>query len=135
MPRAAVSAPHILVADADADVRTYIAGCLHVYAGVRTSQASDGREALYLARALAPDLIVAGHWMPGLNGAALCRALHARRATRAIPVLLVRDEPSRANDRALGDGEVVKPFNASHLRTEVERLLGTPLRPRLHDAP
>jgi len=131
MPPVPDPAPHILVADADADVRTYIAGCLRVHTEVHISQAADGREGLFLARALRPDLVIAGVRMPGLDGVSLCRALRADQATRKIPVLLVRDQPS---DEDVGDGRLVKPFNASHLRMEVERLLGKPLHPQLPDS-
>jgi len=131
MPPVPDPAPHILVADTDADVRTYIAGCLRVHTEVHISQAADGREGLFLARALRPDLVIAGFRMPSLDRVPLCRALRADRTTSKIPVLLVRDQPS---DEDAGDGGLVKPFNTSHLRMEVERLLGKPLRPRLPDS-
>jgi len=131
MPPVSASAPHILIADVDADVRTYIAGCLRIHTEVHMSQAADGREALFLARALRPALVIAGFRMPGLDGVSLCRALRADPPTSGIPVLLVWDE---APDETAGDGGLVKPFNASHLRVEVERLLGKPLRPRLPDS-
>ncbi len=101
MPPVPDPAPHILVADTDADVRTYIAGCLRVHTEVHISQAADGREGLFLARALRPDLVIAGFRMPGLDRVPLCRALRADRTTSKIPVLLVRDQPS---DEDAGDG-------------------------------
>ena len=118
-------APHlltVLVADDDADMRRYVAGCL--VGPVRILEASDGLDALRLARALTPDLVIADVVMPGLDGHALCEALHAGAATAAIPVLIVSGETR--GPPGCADGFLSKPFNAACLRAAVGRLLVFP---------
>ena len=117
-------APRVLIVDDDADMRLYLRSCLRTlsgYGSVRVHEAADGREALHLAHALLPDLVISDVFMPGLDGEALGDALKADARTAPIPLLLISGEtrpfPPCAN------GFLQKPFNASRLRTEVVRLL------------
>ncbi len=116
----------VLVADDDDDMRLYIRSCLQSGGDIQIAEAADGAEALALAQTLHPDLIVSDLVMPGLDGAALCRALKADAQTRDIPFLLVSGEaPAFCADRFLA-----KPFNAAGLLAEVYQLTspsGTPL--------
>jgi CheY-like chemotaxis protein len=116
----------ILVADDDADMRLYLAGCLRGFgwAALTVTQAANGRDALLLARTLTIDLIICDLVLPGLDGPALCRTLKADAATAAIPILLVSGEVRVLPDCA--DGFLEKPFNAAGLRAQVERLLARP---------
>ena len=116
----------ILVADDDADMRFYLRSCLGTldlsgYGSVRVHEAIDGREALHLARALLPDLVISDVVMPGLDGEALCNALKANAETTVIPLLLISGE-TRAPPR-YASGFLQKPFNATRLHAEIERLL------------
>jgi CheY-like chemotaxis protein len=113
----------ILVADDDADMRLYLAGCLRGFGwgGLAVAEAGNGRDALLLARTLAFDLIISDLVMPGLDGLALCRAIKADVTTAAIPFLLISGEVRAPPDCA--DGFLEKPFNAARLRVHVERLL------------
>jgi CheY-like chemotaxis protein len=115
--------PHVLIADDDPEMRAYIRHGLRGTAHV--VEAADGAEALSLARRGLPDLVIADIRMPGLDGHALCAALHADAATRDVPVLLVSGEPRR--EAACADGFLAKPFNAARLRDAVAGLL--PPRP------
>jgi CheY-like chemotaxis protein len=115
----------LLVVDDDADMRLYVRGCLRAMSIERVLEAADGREALHLARGLSPDLIISDIIMPGLDGLALCRALKVDIGTRSIPILLLSGE-TRAPPTD-GDGFLPKPFNATRLRAEVERLLARPI--------
>lgn len=127
VPSPSFPTPSILIADADGDIRQYMAGCLQAVSPVRIWQAADGREAFYLARALRPHLVISSDTLAGLDGAALCRALGAEGRTQGIPVLIVSSEERAAGP---GDGLLVAPFNAARLQAEVERLLGRPLTPQ-----
>lgn len=113
----------VLVADDDADMRLYLAGCLHGFwpVGLAISEAANGREALLLARKLAFDLIISDIVLPGLSGVALCRALKADPSTAPIPVLLISGEI--LSEHSCGDAFLAKPFNAAGLRSHVDRLL------------
>jgi CheY-like chemotaxis protein len=102
----------VLAADGDADLRRYVAGCLG--SSVCVHEAADGTAALVLARAVHPDLLISDVWMPGLDGPALCVALHADPAPAAILVLVISVEP-RATPGS-GDGFLTKPSSAAGLR-------------------
>ena len=52
-------------------------------------EASDGREALALALARRPDLIVADSRLPGISGIELCQILRRDLATRLTPIVMV----------------------------------------------
>lgn len=121
----------ILVADDDADMRLYLAGCLRGFglAALTVTEVGNGRDALLLARTLAFDLIISDLVMPGLDGLAFCRALKADAATASIPFLLVSGETRGPPDCA--DGFLEKPFNAAGLQAHVERLLARPPSPLL----
>lgn len=116
--------PLVLVADGDPDLRAYIRDAL-ARGGADSAEAANGPEALVLTRALRPDLVVSDARMPGLGGVALCRALRDDRLTRSVLVLLVSGGTRAPPPCA--DGFLAKPFNASVLRAEVERLLARPI--------
>ncbi len=109
-------------------MRDYIAACLHVLTSVHVYEAADGLEALHLARGVRPALIIAERALPRLSGLAFHRALRADPRTRQVPVLVIADE-ALPSAFAFGEGVLAKPFNATGLRVEVERLLGQPLAP------
>jgi CheY-like chemotaxis protein len=67
--------------------------------GYRVVAAPDGAEALRLAAAERPDLILLDMLMPKLTGGQVLRALRADAATRAIPVLVLSNS-SREQDVA-----------------------------------
>ena len=107
----------VLVADGDAYMRAYLARSLSLFGVGRVILAADGREALHLVAVA--DLLISDVRMPGLDGEALCRAVHAR--APGTPVLLVGDGPHAASSEP--DGFLPKPFNAGALRRAVERLV------------
>jgi len=86
--------------------------------------ARDGEEALRLARAERPDLVILDLLLPGLDGLDVCRALR-RESQLPIIMLTARDEEV---DRVLGlelgaDDYVVKPFSVRELMARVKSVL------------
>lgn len=57
--------------------------------GHEVLQARDGAEALRLARARRPQLVVTDHVMPRLSGLELCRALRREPGLEEVPVILL----------------------------------------------
>ncbi len=111
----------ILVADDNADMRTYLTRLLGEHWTVEA--VVDGTAALSVARARPPDLLLADIMMPGLDGIALVGALRADAATTAIPVVLLS---ARAGEEAIIEGlesgavdYLVKPFAAHELLARV----------------
>ena len=54
-------------------------------AGFKVTFATDGLEALELARTLRPTIVITEILVPGLDGLALCRRLKADETTRKAP--------------------------------------------------
>ncbi len=95
-------------------------------AGYEIHGASDGPEALRLARLHRPDLVVLDVMLPGLDGIEVMRQLHEGPGERTAVILLTaRGEES---DRLVGlrrgaDDYVVKPFSPAELVARVDAVL------------
>ena len=88
--------------------------------------ARDGAEALALAQAERPDLIIMDLSLPGIDGWEATRRLKADPATRAIPVIALSAH-AMAGDReealAAGcDDYDTKPVDYARLRAKIEAL-------------
>ena len=96
--------------------------------GHQVIRASTGSEALSLARAERPDLILMDIQLPGLDGLTVTRALKARPDTSGIPVIGISAYALRDDvERALEAGCVAylsKPLDTRHFRDLVAGLLG-----------
>jgi len=93
-------------------------------AGFLVSTASDGFEALEVAAATSPDLIVLDRMLPGIDGAEVCRRI---RLSSAVPVILLTALGS-TDDRIAGleagaDDYLTKPFSPRELVLRVQSIL------------
>jgi DNA-binding response OmpR family regulator len=86
--------------------------------------AGDGREALALAHAQSPDLILLDLMLPGLDGFDVCREL---RKTSSVPVIMLTargEEIDRVVGLELGaDDYVSKPFSVRELLARIKAVL------------
>ena len=107
--------PSVLVCDDEPNLRELIRVSLGP--GYAVHEASDGEEALALARSLAPDLLVLDLMMPRLNGLDVLARLKADPALERTRVLVVTAQPASEEEaRAKGaDGVIVKPFAPEEL--------------------
>jgi DNA-binding response OmpR family regulator len=116
----------ILVADDDPDIRDIVSFRLE-RAGYETVQASDGEEALRLARERPPALCILDVMMPRVNGFEVVRELRGDPSTGNIPVLMltasVQDRDVARGFETGADDYLKKPFNASELLARVAALL------------
>ncbi len=84
-------------------------------------RAHDGREALQLARAQRPNLVVTDHMMPRLSGVELCRALRTDEVLSAVPVILLSAAiPPEAVE---AHAWLSKPFELDEFEDLVKRTL------------
>jgi len=117
----------VLVADADAEARWFYVGILRGV-GARVIEARDGLQALELARAEAPDLILADVVMPRLDGLALCAAVRREPLLDGVPVALLswQDEfHHRARELGADAQEYLrKEIPADEILERLSRLLG-----------
>jgi DNA-binding response OmpR family regulator len=96
-------------------------------AEVRVVEASDGVEALTLARRLRPDLILLDVHMPRLDGLEACRQIRRDPALAQTPIVMLTaagQEADRARGREAGADEyLTKPFSPLALLALVEALV------------
>lgn len=116
----------ILVADDDPDIRDIVSFRLE-RAGYETVQASNGDDALRLARERPPALCILDVMMPRVNGFEVVRELRGDPSTANIPVLMltasVQDRDVARGFETGADDYLKKPFNASELLARVAALL------------
>ncbi|WP_446423766.1 response regulator [Mailhella sp.] len=126
----------ILVVDDEADIRDLLVFNLK-REGYDTLEASDGAEALELARSRRPSLILLDVMLPRLDGLAVCRELGKDRSTEHIPVIMLTargDDVDRIVGFELGaDDYVVKPFNTRELLLRVKAMLRRRVQPEDED--
>jgi signal transduction histidine kinase/DNA-binding response OmpR family regulator len=105
----------ILVIDDDAAARDLLSRTLED-AGHRVVTATDGREAVQLARTLRPSAITLDVIMPDMDGWAVLRELKIHPETRDIPVIMVTMTDDREMGYALGATDfLTKPIERGHL--------------------
>lgn len=86
--------------------------------------ASDGREALEMARDRKPDLIVLDLMLPSVDGLEVCRSL---RQESGVPIIMLTarttDEDKLAGLNIGADDYVTKPFSPGELAARVRAIL------------
>jgi signal transduction histidine kinase len=111
----------ILLADDNADMRSYVKRLLSAYWTVEA--VPDGAVALARARQNPPDLVLSDVMMPKLDGFRLLSELRKDPKTRTISVILLSaraGEESRVEGLDAGaDDYLVKPFSAQELVARV----------------
>jgi DNA-binding response OmpR family regulator len=116
----------ILVVDDEPQVRDMVAFKLAAR-GHQVVRASDGEQAMALAAAEHPDLIVLDVVMPRLNGFEVLGRLKADAHLHRIPVIIVSarggEHDVRTGRRRSAVDYVVKPFSLKDLAARVERVL------------
>jgi CheY-like chemotaxis protein len=93
--------PRILLVDDSEEQRTFYATVLQPTAVVAT--ATRGEDALAMASADPPDVIILDVMMPGMDGWETCRQLKAQPLTAAVPIVMLTsldgvDVPARARE-------------------------------------
>jgi PAS domain S-box-containing protein len=111
----------VLIVDDNADMRDYVRRLPTGQYDV--SIAANGEQALVLALADPPGIVIADIMMPGMDGFALLQALRANPRTRTVPVILLSaraGEEARSEGMEAGaDDYLVKPFSARELLARV----------------
>jgi CheY-like chemotaxis protein len=105
--------------------------------GYETLLAVDGREAVDVARAETPDLILMDMSLPGLDGWEATRQLKAAAQTRGIPVIALTAH-AMAGDREKAlevgcDDYDTKPVEVARLLGKIESLLRDKVAPGRED--
>jgi DNA-binding response OmpR family regulator len=98
------------------------------FEGYQTVAATTGEDALLLAAAHGPDLILLDVMMPRLSGWDVCRALRERGIEAPVIMLTARaEEADRVRGLELGaDDYITKPFSLRELLARVRAVLRRP---------
>lgn len=115
----------ILVADDELNIRLLVGNLLGEDYDVL--KASNGAEALDLARRQKPGLILMDIMMPNMDGYSACHAIKNDEATAKIPVVMVTavgQDLNRMFAKQMGaDGYITKPFQLKDLLDTIDRFL------------
>jgi len=118
----------ILLADDEPAVRRLVTATLADESRYQILEASDGAEALRLARAERPAIILLDVNMPELDGIEVCRALKSDPSTAGIVIEMLTamaQTADRERGMAVGaDSFFTKPFSPLALLEKVEEVLG-----------
>ena len=113
----------VMVVDDEADVRTFLTAVLKK-AGYRVVTAEDGGQALKVAEAEGPDLIVLDLQMPDQTGTDFYRRLMKLDALRDTPVIVVSGIAGRHLAVSRPFAVFDKPIVPDEFIETVERALG-----------
>lgn len=116
----------ILIADDEPNIRSLVSRMLGK--DYIVIEATNGEEAIDIAKRQEPDLILMDLMMPKMDGYAACSSIKADQATKGIPVVMltgVTHELNKSFAREMGaDGYLSKPFNTDELLRQVKQALG-----------
>ena len=124
----------ILVVDDEAEIVRLVRAYLE-QAEYRVVTASDGQEALYVARHEKPDLVVLDVLMPRMDGLQFTRRIRQERDVPIIMLTARAEETDRIVGLELGaDDYITKPFSPRELVARVRAVLRR-VRPEVERTP
>jgi DNA-binding response OmpR family regulator len=126
MPKKAAEKISILVADDDVDILALVVGHLKNRAS-EIHQAGDGEEALRLAKAKKPDLVVLDVMMPGMSGWEVCRSIRDDATLSKTKVVMLTGIGERLNEMTSplygADDFLDKPFEFEDLDAKIDAVM------------
>lgn len=119
----------ILIADDETGIRLTLGRILDKDYVVL--EATNGEEAVEIAKVQKPDLILMDLIMPKMDGYAACSQIKADEATRGIPVVILTAIGNELNKKFAtemgAEGYITKPFNIQELTDVITPLLAKAL--------
>ena len=116
----------ILIAEDERDIRDLITFTLR-FANYEVVAASNGEEAVILARKEIPDLILMDVRMPRMTGYEACAAIKAEPNLKNIPVIFLsakgQDSEIQAGLQAGATEYLLKPFAPDQLTARIQAIL------------
>jgi DNA-binding response OmpR family regulator len=119
--------PKLLIVDDEEGVRALVRMTLST-AEYEILEASNGAQALALARAQHPDLMLLDVMLPDLSGIEICRELKGDRSMDSTTVVMLTAKAQNSDygeaEDAGADGYFTKPFSPIALVQKIETVLG-----------
>ncbi|MCS7009969.1 MAG: response regulator [Anaerolineales bacterium] len=116
----------ILIAEDERDIRDLIVFTLQ-FSGYQVAAASNGEEAVHLARQEKPDLILMDVRMPRKTGYEACMELKADPSFKDVPVVFLsakgQDSEIEAGYQAGATAYLLKPFAPDQLISRIREIL------------
>jgi signal transduction histidine kinase len=123
--RSGIKTSTVLVADDEPDMLRFVRAQLG--GEHRIVSARNGREAVEMARAEQPSVIVLDMMMPEMDGLEACSILREDAATAHIPIIMLTaraDEETKLSALAAGANDfIAKPFSVTELQVRVRNLM------------
>ncbi len=123
---------HVLVVEDEQDLQDLLRYNLE-REGFRVTSAMRGKQALDIAGADVPDLVLLDLMLPGMDGLEICRALRLSQETANVPIVMLTakgEEADIVTGLELGaDDYITKPFSPRVLIARLKAVLrrGTPV--------
>ncbi len=94
----------------------------------RAVLASDGFQALKMLPTVQPDVLLLDYGLPDMNGLEFYDTIHAVKALKHLPVLIVSAQAARIQKEVRARQLLLlqKPFELTTLLEEIERLVSRP---------
>ena len=90
-------------------------------------EGEDGKQAIEIANAQKPDVILMDMMMPKMDGLTACQVIKTDRATKSIPVIMVTAIGFELNiklSQQMGaSGYITKPFSSEELLDKIAQVL------------
>ena len=119
-------AQRVLIVEDEPDIRELLVFHLE-REGYHVTKSKSGAEAVRLAHASPPDLVLLDLMLPEMDGLEVCRRLRGDPVTQAIPIVMLTargDEVDRVLGLEMGaDDYVVKPFSPRELIARIRAVL------------
>ena len=116
--------PLVLIADDEPDIRRFLRMQME---DVDVIEASDGAQALQLAKQHQPQLVLLDHMMPEMDGVEVCRGIRENHATRGVAVIILTaraDEQTKLTALEAGANDfLTKPFSTAELALRLDNQL------------
>lgn len=120
----------ILLAEDQVEVRKII-GLVLAEEEFELLEASDGLQALQMAREHKPDLLLLDIGIPNLNGIEVCRCLRADSSTSNVKIVALTAQASPTDREAALEagmnGFLTKPFGPAKLLNTIRQMVGNEL--------
>jgi len=113
--------PLVLIADDEPDIRRFLRMQME---DVDIIEASDGAEALELARLRQPQIALLDHMMPEMDGVEVCTRIRENHSTRGMSVIVLTaraDEQTKLSALQAGASDfLTKPFSTAELALRLQ---------------